>query len=436
MSIGLKLRATSLTARIEALGGLRALVSLTPAHDLAPRQWQAIESQLSPVRTELLARLKRGLRQDLAEAHQPAAARRLNALMGQTELDLSRAYGVFDLYADLLTQRHSPELGLLLAGCDRLAADALHRPHPALEVLQCPLVHCDQGFGASIFREGVQVRGLPPNALPLIQIPYSRLNSEKYNLTSVQHEVGHQALTQLKLLGALGQTLGRAAAGWGAELSRLFSLWAFEIGPDFWAFGLSGLAQAAGVRDILALPPTQVFHVSSYDPHPPPYLRALLGFEWCRQVWGRGPWDAWEQDWLTLYPLETAGKAARVLAQGRRALPTVAQALLDTRFITLDKRPLSALFDLGVLAPDRLERAVGEVAAGRLNLRGLPSGAHLAVFRLIRDQRRLSEDALDRTMGAWLTRLGQRRLSRHAEPAGHTSAAITSLNPPKLIRRA
>lgn len=417
MTVSLKRRSASLTTRIEALGGLRALVALEGAHDLAPGQWQAIGAQLSTIQTQLLIRLKRGLRQDLAVGHDPAAARRLNSLMGQIELELARAYAVFDRYADLLTQRHAPGLGSLLAGCDALAADALHRPHPALEVLEAPLVHCDQGFGASIFREGVEVRGLPPGALPLIQIPYSRLSGEKYNLTSVHHEVGHQALTQLRLLDPLAHTLGRAAAGWGAGMGRFFRLWAFEIGPDFWAFGLTGLAQSAGVRDILALPSGQVFHVSSYDPHPPPYLRALLGFEWCRQVWGRGPWDGWEQEWLTLYPLESAGRAAAVLAQGHRALPTVAGALLEMRFSSLGQRPLTSLFDLNVLSPERLKRSVSEVAAGRLNLRGLPSGAHLAVFRLLREQGHVSEDTLDRTMGEWLTRLGQGRSSRATGPA-------------------
>ena len=83
------------------------------------------------------------------------------------------AFTFFDTYMDVLTQRRSPELGPVLAGCDVLAgmrwpgaSDATRRP---------PLVFCDRGFGASIVRESVPFPDGTPNPMPLIQIPYSRL---------------------------------------------------------------------------------------------------------------------------------------------------------------------------------------------------------------------------------------------------------------------
>ena len=112
--------------------------------------------------------------------------------------------------------------------------------------------------------------------MPLIQIPYSRLR-EKCNLTSVLHEAGHQGLQRLGLVGplanALRAALDRAAAP--APVRDLYGMWAFEVGPDFWAFCLSGVAEASAVRDLFAMQPTHAMRISLSDPHPPPYLAGV-----------------------------------------------------------------------------------------------------------------------------------------------------------------
>lgn len=399
-------RADSLSRRIDGLAGLRELVALEPANDISARQWRAIDTLFGGIHAQLDARLRSALRNLLAEADQPPVARKLNGELGAIELELARVYPAFDLYADILTQRHAGELGALLAGCDVIADWAIKRDHPALRSVQPPLVYCDRGFGASIIREGVNLGRKHGNALPVIQIPYSRLNSEKYNLTSILHEAGHQVLIQLNLLPAM-RNLARRAIG-EPDLQHCFALWMPEIGPDFWSFGLSGLAQAGAVKEVLALPPEQVFHVSRLDPHPPPYLRALLSFEWCRQLWGRGVWDLWEREWRMLYPLSQAGGNARLLDRGRRVLPALARALIEARFAALGDKPLTSLFELAALSPDRIERAVQANRPGGIDLGGLPLGAQLAVFRLAREHNLMGEAALDRTMTTWLAKLGGR----------------------------
>jgi hypothetical protein len=332
----------------------------------------------------------------------------LNAALGDIELELSRAYTFFDTYMDVLTQRYSTRLGPLLAGCDVLAWHGMRRDHPALRIVEPPLVFCDRGFGASIIRESVRLPDGTPNPIPLIQIPYSRLK-EKCNLTSVLHEVGHQALMRLGLVSALPKALRAALARAGASpLTRdMFALWSSEIGPDFWTFCTSGMAAAAGLREILALPPSHVFRVSWTDPHPPPYLRVLLSFEWCRQQWGRGDWDAWRREWTALYPLEGAtGEARTILAEGVTHLPTVARTLFATRFRTLDGRRLPDLFRLSDLSPPALAAVAAGLDAGTLRLTGVSPPTQLAVFRFIRERSRISEERLDGIMSGWLTRLG------------------------------
>jgi hypothetical protein len=323
----LRQRVESLRFRIHSLTSLRRLVALPPACDLSERQWSLLEPQLAAAAARLATRVRRAVDRWLPRVHEPGAARPLNAALGEVELDLSRAFTFFDTYMDVLTQRRSPELGPVLAGCDVLAAEAMHRGHPALRLVEPPLVYCDRGFGASIVRESVPFPDGSPNPMPLIQIPYARLK-QKYNLTSIPHEAGHQALARIGLVDVLPRALRAALARAGApgEIRDLYALWAFEIGPDFWAFCLAGAAEANALRDLFALPPAHALRIAFADPHPPPYLRALLAFAWCRQSWGRGPWDRWEKEWLSRYPLGAAPTETRRLLMAARAyVPVVRQ---------------------------------------------------------------------------------------------------------------
>lgn len=408
-------RIESARMRVKTLSSLRRLVSLPPEYDIADRQWSVLESQLSTTQTRILSRLKRGAGQYLPQIHNAQAARRLNTLLGEVELELSRAFTFFDTYMDVLTQRHTPVLGPTLAGCDTLAWDAINKDHPALSIVEPPLVFCDRGFGASILREEVPMPDRSPNPMPIIQIPYSRLK-EKYNLTSVLHEAGHQAMVRLGLVSVLPKILRYALARAGAPetIQDLFALWTSEIGPDFWTFCNSGIAQAASIKEILALPPSHVFRISWTDPHPAPYLRVLLSFEWCRQVWGSGNWDKWEEEWLMLYPLGNVPEETRkLLVKARKYIPLVSKMLLNTKFRVLNRKTIPDLFNLSALDPSKLRRIAMTANAGVLNLKGLSPCMQLAVFRVIRDHGKLEEETLDKIMTKWLLKLGKKRNQIH-----------------------
>lgn len=103
--------------------------------------------------------------------------------------------------------------------------DALGKEHAALGIIEPPLVFCDRGFGASILREGICLPDGTPSPMPLIQIPYSRLESN-YDLTSIIHETGREAMVRLDLVSvpkALRLALHKAGAP--KLLQDLFSLW-------------------------------------------------------------------------------------------------------------------------------------------------------------------------------------------------------------------
>lgn len=71
-----------------------------------------------------------------------------------------------------------------------------------------------------------------------------------------------------------------------------------------------GAAQASSVMEILTLPGRRVYRVSATDPHPPPFLRVLIAFEWCRHEWGRGDWDDWEREWIATCTKLVEGKSS------------------------------------------------------------------------------------------------------------------------------
>ena len=406
----LEQRYKALRLRVEVLSSLRQLAGLPPEHDIARRQWAVIESQLKVAEARLLSRLKRAGRAYLPQVYRAEVACQLNALLGEIELELAEAFIFFDTYMDILTQRHTPELGRLLAGCDVLAWDAINRNHPALAIVEPPLVYCDRGFGASTLREGVLLPGHTPNPMPLVQIPYSRLK-EKYNLTSVLHEVGHEAMVRLGLVSmmpiALREALTRAGAS--ENLQSYYAMWSSEIGPDFWTFCASGIAAAGGVKEILALPPQHVFRVAWTDLHPPPYIRVLLEFDWCRQVWGHGVWDEWQKEWLELYPLEDAPQEMRpLLREAKSLIPVISRAVLHTKFRVLEGKTISDLFDLAALTPSEVQRLAQQAEMGVVDLKGLAPCAHLAVFRLLKENGKLGEEKLDQVMTVWLAKLGQK----------------------------
>lgn len=411
----LRQRADSLQFRIKGLTSLRGLVNLPREQDITERQWSVLEPQLSAASVQLLSRVKTATTEFLPRASDPEARRRLNSALGRVELEMARAFTFFDTYMDVLTQRRSRELGAMLAGCDVLAQEAIRRDHPALASIEPPLVYCDRGFGASIVRESVPFPDGSPNPMPLIQIPYSRLR-EKRNLTSILHEAGHQALQRLALVAPIADAVRAALdrAGAAPTIRDLYGLWSFEIAPDFWAFCLTGAAEASAVRELFALHPSHALRLSVTDPHPPPYLRALLTFDWCRRAWGRGIWDEWEREWLALYPLDRVPPATRdLLIRARRTTGIVGETLFSKRFRQLGGRALLDLFDLSAVSPSALSRAAAGAQSGVLDLRGTTPCVQLAILGQMRGRGAMSEERLDRIMTGWLGRLGERRHVLH-----------------------
>ena len=401
------LKIDSLRARIELLTSLQDVVTVNGQLNLNPQQWEPINRQLNAIAHKLLTRLNQAADKYVAGSARVTDQSAFADVLGEIEIDLSQAYSFYDTFMDILTQRTSPVLGPLLSGCDVIAADGLKHVHLA-ETTRSPIVYCDRGFGASILREGVSLTGTL-NPIAFIAIPYSRL-AEKYNLISIYHEVGHQALVKLSLVEVFQEVFRQSAENAGANkiVQGLFSNWSKEIIPDFWAFGHTGMAQTSSMKDVLFVPNAMAFTISPYQVHPPSYLRFLISVEWCRFMWGKGDWDDWAEDWESQYSLsKTDSTTQDLIRQAKKILPQIAQATITTKFKRLNNKPISSLFDWEALNPYNLNQKSKLISSP--SFCRLPTGIQLAIFRLKRDRDKTPIDILNKTMKQWLTNLPKRK---------------------------
>lgn len=397
--------------RILVLSSLRRLVDLSEKENITQNQWRSIESRLAIAQETLLSNLENAGRKYLHQINNPEQARKMNKILGELDLKLTKVIIFFDTYFDILSQRKVSSLNEILAGCDVIAADAVKNKHRLLDLMEDPIVFFDRGFGASIIREGASFPTKIKNPVPLLQIPYSRFIS-KYDLSSILHEAGHLVMARLGLNVMLPRLFRNVLATTDApvDIINLYSRWTTEIGPDFWGFCNCGQAQTSSVKEILSLPPQNVFKISFGDPHPPPYIRVLLSIDWCRYQWGNGEWENWQQEWFNFYPIKMAPReTARILEICRKFIPIITKTLFNTRFKFLDGKKLPDLFEMSAISPENIKQIANSIKSGKLNLKGHKPCIQLAVFRWIRDHTNFNEDIIDKLMSDWLIRLGRSR---------------------------
>ncbi|MFZ1227045.1 MAG: hypothetical protein WAQ83_03490, partial [Saprospiraceae bacterium] len=261
----------------------------------------------------------------------------------------------------------------------------------------------------SILREGVTL-AKTVNPVAFIAIPYSRL-AEKYNLISIYHEVGHQALYKLDLVEPFRQVFSLSAKNAGANqlLQNMLANWSKEIIPDFWAFGHTGMGQTSSIRDVLLVPQAMALSISPYQQHPPPYLRFLISVEWCRFLWGRGDWDEWAEEWETFYPVEYLDKATKeIILQAKKILPNIARATITTRFKKLSNKTIATFFDMESISPGNLLKC-----KNKDHLLNQSIGVQLSAFRLIRDKNNMPIAKLNAILNSWLINLSTQNNYNH-----------------------
>lgn len=283
--------------------------TMVPAALPSHRALRDIDLHLESGRRSLIAlarRFVRWLAGGRARRHSAAAVYRLYVFLRlRVNLELTK----FDLFADAITQRSEAGTGVLLAGLDALAHDALHMPHTALSAPPL-LCYLDRGIGAAIRRARTRLPGGGENPVAIIRVPRERMVGLGI-ASSLVHEAGHQGAALLDLVPLLRRAMepnlsaARARSPW-----QCWYRWISEIVADLWSVSRLGVTSTLGLMSVVSLPRVFVFRANLDDPHPTPWVRVLISAEIGRQLYPHAQWDRLLDLWLTSYPLPRSGPQA------------------------------------------------------------------------------------------------------------------------------
>jgi len=258
-----------------------------------------------------------------------------------------------DLLGEAVTQRSEHETGVLLAGLDAAAADALALP----DYYQPPPLMCylDRGVGAAIRRAGTRLPSGAASPVAVIRIPRERMVGSGL-AASLFHEVGHQAAALLNLVDTLKASLRAHRPPGHAFAWHLFEQWIGEILSDFWACARLGVGATLGLIGTLSLPRSLVFAFHPAEVHPVPWLRVRLSCAIGRRLFADPQWTAVERLWTSFYP--ATGLDAGLLRLFQRvldAMPAFVSVLAAHRSAALRGRTLVQALDVDSRRPGRLQ---------------------------------------------------------------------------------
>lgn len=263
---------------------------------------------------------------------------------------------ILDFYGDAINTRTSSKLGYILRTLDLIASRSMEavlqplgRPTPPV------LCYIDKGLGASILRANVRLWD-HGTLSPVAAIKITRHNL--YRPTSLLHETGHQVAHLLgwtdEFMQVLYQSFGKTAP---REVMQTWLGTASEVVADIHAFVHCGYAAVAALHDVVAADEASVLRYIPGDPHPIPYIRVLLNVEYCRRMYGAGPWDELGAAWRDVHPLSQAEPATRAfLEYSIGMLPRLAELSLMRPMASFGGRAITDIIDPARVRPDALAR--------------------------------------------------------------------------------
>ncbi len=293
-------------ALLTRLTGIKPFVLHTPmviAAAISPNAQFAIEGYLSSERRrlrEMILQYIEWLRSFECLDVPPSEAQRRFAFL---RLKFNEILSQFDIFADVLTQRSQHDLGVLLAGLDIVAADALSLPGDYYKAL--PIIcYLDRGYGAAIRRAKTKMPGGGENPVGIIRIPWERMLSSTI-VGSLCHEVGHQSMALLDAVNSLRSVLQNIQRKNNNKLAWfLYDRWISEILADFWSVAKVGVVSVLGLMGVISFPKAFVFRLNVEDPHPIPWIRLKLSCAIGDALYPHPQWRNMAELWESLYPVD------------------------------------------------------------------------------------------------------------------------------------
>lgn len=348
----LEQEARALLTRLDAVQPFAVQETYVAAAAPSPAAMSAIEQHLLADRRDVRRRADRFL----TWLHGPgslASAAQQQHEFWSVRLDFQNTLAQFDLFSEVITQRSESGNGVLLAGLDIAAAEAL-----LLEDGLCegPPIVCvlHRGLGGAIRRARTRLPGGDSNPVAIIRIPRERMVG--YGIaSSLVHEVGHQGAALLGLVESLREDIRAHAAVLGATAAALWELWVSEIVADLWAVSRIGIGSTLGLVSLVSLPRGFVFRPPDQDPHPVPWLRVILSCALGDRLYPHPQWRQLAATWRAMYPLD--GVSAQMVALLERltaSVPAFTSVLLQHRSPTLRGARLGAVLHNPQVAPHAL----------------------------------------------------------------------------------
>lgn len=351
----LEQEARALVTRLTSVKPFVLQETCVAAAALSPEALSGIEQHLISGRREVHAAARayiRWIRGEGARASASEQQRRFYVL----RLTFQDALSQFDLFSETITQRSETDDGVLLAGLDVAASEALMLPGRPFDG---PPVVCSlhRGLGGSIRRARTRLPGGGDNPVALIRIPRERMVG--YGIaSSLAHEVGHQGAALLNLVESLRARLrlvrpaGRLRRAWG-----LWERWISEIIADFWSISKIGIGSTLGLIGLVSLPRGFVFRTPDEDPHPMPWLRVLLSCAIGDRLYPDPQWDQLAATWRAMYPLTgVRQELVAIISQLQTTMPSFITVLVDHRPSQLRGRSLGEVLHNPHLQRDALLR--------------------------------------------------------------------------------
>lgn len=349
-----------------------AVVTIDDADNFASGQaWALVETYM---RLELRKRLQGAVNALRLEVNGLAAQFASAQTLEQLRLVRTRLLGVrrryvqvettLDFFGDAINTRTNGKLGTILRALDVLAVrsmDAVLRPLGR----ETPpvLTYIDKGLGASILRAGVRLWD-GGTISPAAAIKMTRHNL--YRPTSLIHETGHQVA---HILGWTEEWVCALHHEFDGRAPRnVVDAWAdtgSEVVADIHAFVHCGYAAVAALHDVVASEEAAVLRYLPGDPHPIPFIRVLLNVEFCKRMFGAGPWDELADAWVETNPPSQATAGTReFLATSVGLLPRIADMCLTRRLRALGGKSIAELIDPGRVRPQALMQWASTLGSG------------------------------------------------------------------------
>ncbi|MDV9177955.1 hypothetical protein R6V09_48525 [Streptomyces sp. W16] len=313
----------------------------------------------------------------------------------------------FDVFSEAVTQRSEHDVGVQLAGLDVAAVDALITPGTPLADPPPIICYLARGPGGAIRRVHTRIPGGGRSPVSLIRIPRERMVG--YGIgSSLVHEVGHQAVAQLGLLGSLRPVLYdiERHAGTAAERSafRYWGLTLSEVLADLFAVGKLGIGGTLGLMAVVSLPRRLVLAPALDDPHPFPYIRVRLSCAMGDALYPHPQWRQLSALWATLYPPHRAPRELRELtALLERSMPRYVRLLVGHRPPSLSGARLADLMPRSSRTPALLLARYRRWIRQPDQLRTAPPTLVLAVLGQARAASLITPEEESRLLGELIT---------------------------------